>query len=33
MRDYFRSSMTVLPILMATPGWSGVGLVSRIRSR
>lgn len=33
MRRYFRSSMTVLPIRIGMPGWSGVGVVSRCRSR
>ncbi|MDH6134693.1 hypothetical protein P3T37_004097 [Kitasatospora sp. MAA4] len=33
MRYYFRSSMTVLPIRIGIPGWSGVGVVSRCRSR
>ncbi|GAA2134331.1 hypothetical protein GCM10009760_11520 [Kitasatospora kazusensis] len=33
MRYYFRSSMTVLPIRIGIPGWSGIGTVSRCRSR
>ena len=31
--DYFRSSMTVLPMRIGAPSGTGVGVVSRVRSR
>lgn len=31
--DYFRSSMTVLPMRIGAPSGTGVGVVNRLRSR